>query len=152
MPGVFGAVLLSLSLWVPGQRLICGTGHWLTKGVSNPSPASLEDVIFCWLLLGPFPEFSVADGLRPSDPKDSSKACVDECLDLLQCRNRSFPCFSSMQQDRFTVVLQILIFMLVVRIGEAQMFFIWGKAALALPVLTFASASVPPCLSTTLPR
>ena len=41
--------------------------------------------IFCWLLLGPFLEFSVADGLKPSDPKASSKAGVDECLDLLQC-------------------------------------------------------------------
>ena len=29
------------------------------------------------MLLGPFPEFSVAYGLRPSDPKDSSKASVD---------------------------------------------------------------------------
>ena len=72
-----------------------------SRGVSNPSPASLEDFIFCWLLLGPFPEFSVADGLGPSDPKDSSKAGVDECLDLLQCRGGGSPCFSSIQQDRF---------------------------------------------------
>ena len=31
---------LSLSLWVPGQGLTCGTGHWLLEGVFNPSPAS----------------------------------------------------------------------------------------------------------------
>ena len=69
--------------------------------MSNPSPESLWEFIFCWLLLGPFPKFSVADGLRPSDPKDSSKAGVDECLDLLQCCSRDSPCFSSIQQDRF---------------------------------------------------
>ena len=57
-------VSLSLSLWVPGKGLMCGTGHWLSEGVSNPSPASLEDFTFCWLLLDPFPEFSVADGLN----------------------------------------------------------------------------------------
>ena len=80
---------------------MCDTCHWLLEGVSNPSPASVEDFIFCCLLLGPFPELSVADGLRPSDPKDSSEAGVDECLDLLQCRSHDSPCFSSVQQDRF---------------------------------------------------
>ena len=92
---------LSLSLWVLGQGLTSDAGHCLSEGVSKPSPVSLEDFIFCWLLLGPFPEFSVADGLRPSDPKDSSETGVDECLDLLQCRSRSSPCFSSIQKDRF---------------------------------------------------
>ena len=41
------------------------------------------------LLLGLFPEVSITDGLRPSDPKDSSKACVDDCLGLLQCRSHA---------------------------------------------------------------
>ena len=70
-PGVSWAASLSLSLWVPGQGLTCDTGHWLW-GVASPSPTSLEDFIFCWMLLGPFPEYSDGDGLRPSDPKDSS--------------------------------------------------------------------------------
>ena len=48
-----------------------------------------------------FQTSSVADGLRPSDLKDSSKAGVDECLGLLQCCSHGFPCFSSIQQDRF---------------------------------------------------
>ena len=64
----------SRSLWVPGQGFTCDTGHLLSEGVSNPSPASLDDFIFCWLLLGPLPKFSVADGPRTSDPKDSSEA------------------------------------------------------------------------------
>ena len=51
-PGVSWAAWLSLSLWVPGQGLTCGTGDWLSEGVSNPSPTSLEDFIFWWLLLG----------------------------------------------------------------------------------------------------
>ena len=76
---------------------MCDTGHWLSESVSNPSPASLEDFIFCRLLLGPFPEFFVADGLRPSNLEESSKAGVDECLDLLQCWSCGSPCFSSMQ-------------------------------------------------------
>ena len=122
----------------PGHGLICGTGHWLSEGVSNPSPVSLEDLIFCWLLLGPFSEFSFADGLRPSDPKDSSMAGVDECLDLLQCHSCDSPCISS-------GLKKILMLMLMVRLGETQMFFIWRKAALALLILTFTSASVPPC-------
>ena len=64
-------------------------------------PASLEDFVFCWLSFGPFPEFYVADGLRLSHSKDSSKVDVDECLDLLQCHNRGSPCLSSIRQDRF---------------------------------------------------
>ena len=48
-----------------------------------------------------FPECSVADGLRPSDPKNYSKAGVDECLDLLLCRSRGSTCFGYIQQDRF---------------------------------------------------
>ena len=99
-PGVSWAASLSLSQWVPGQGLMCDTGPWLSGGVSNPSPASLEDRIFCWLLLGPFPEFSAPYSLRPSDPKDFSKAGVDECLDL-QCRSRVSPCFGSIQRYRF---------------------------------------------------
>ena len=83
------------------QGLTCDTGHWLLEGVSNPFLASLEDFIFCWLLLVPFPEFSVADGLRPLDPKDFSKAGVDECLYLFQCHSHGSPCFSSKQQHRF---------------------------------------------------
>ena len=43
----------------------------------------------------------------------------------------------------FTMELKILILMFMVRSGEAQLFFIWKKAALALPVLTFTSALVP---------
>ena len=52
----------------------------------------------------------------------------------------------------FTVVLNILLSMLMVRLGEAQMFFVWRKAALALPVFIFTTASVSLCLSTMLPR
>ena len=58
--------------------MTCDTGQWISEGVSSPPLASLEDLILYWLLLGPFPEFSVADGVRPSDPKDSSMAGVDE--------------------------------------------------------------------------
>ena len=72
MPGVSWAASLSLSLWVPSQDLTCDTGHWLSEVVSTPSPASLEDFIFCWLLLGPFPEFSFADDLRPSDNNNNN--------------------------------------------------------------------------------
>ena len=69
--------------------------------MSNLSPASFKDLIFSWLLLGPFSEFSVADGVRPLDPKDSSKADVDECLNLLSCHSHGSPCFSSLQLNRF---------------------------------------------------
>ena len=62
-PSVSCAALLSLSQRVPGQGLTCGTGHWFSGGVSSPSPASLENLIFWWLLLGTFPECFVDDGL-----------------------------------------------------------------------------------------
>ena len=45
---------------VTGFRTVC----------PNPPPASREDFSFCWLLLGPFPEFSVADGLWPSGAEE----------------------------------------------------------------------------------
>ena len=59
------------------------------------------DPIFYWLFLGPFPQFSVPDGLRLSYLKDSFKAGVDECPDLLQCHSCGAPYFSSIQQERF---------------------------------------------------
>ena len=43
-----------------------------------------------------------------------------------------------------TLLFKILILKLMVWLSEAQMFFIWRKAALALPFLTFTSASVFP--------
>ena len=56
-PGVSRAASLSLFLWVPGQGFTCDTDHLLSGGEggggdggSNPSPAPLEDFIFCWLL------------------------------------------------------------------------------------------------------
>ena len=80
--------------------MVC-TDHWFSEDVPNSSPMSLVDLIFCWLLLGPFPEFSVADGLRSLEPNYSSKVGVDECRDILQCRSRGSPCFSSIQQFKF---------------------------------------------------
>ena len=71
------------------------------EGCISLSPASLGDFIFCCLLLGPFPQSSVAGGLRRWDPKDSSKAGVDGCLELLHCHSRGSTCFSSIQQHRF---------------------------------------------------
>ena len=77
-----------------------GTGHWQLEGMSNPPPKSLKDLIFCWLLLGLFPEFSVADGYWSLDPKDSSWAAVHECPDL-ECCSPGSRYFSFIQQDRF---------------------------------------------------
>ena len=134
--------------------MTCDTGHWLS-GESNPYPASLEDFIFFWLSLSPFPEFSVVDGRRPSDPKDSAKAGVDEYLDLLQCRALVLHVSVPHSRTDFAVVLKILILMLMVRLGEAQNVLHLEEGcsrALALIMLTFPLASVPPCLSTMLPR
>ena len=69
---------------VQGQGLTCGVGHWLPGCVSSPSLAPLEGLIFCWLLLRPFPEFR----FRSSDPKGPPKAGVDECLNVFCCCNR----------------------------------------------------------------
>ena len=59
---------------------MCSEGHCLLEGMSSTSPVVLEDLIFCWLLLGPLPEFPVADHFRSMDLKDSSRAGVDESL------------------------------------------------------------------------
>ena len=52
----------------------------------------------------------------------------------------------------FTVV--ILMLTLMVRLSETQVFFIWRKAALALPIFTlkFYISISPPCLSTMIPK
>ena len=55
---------------------------WLLYG---PFPVCLEDLMLCWLLLGPFPEFPLADGLRPVDTKDSSVA--GESMDVMENRH-----------------------------------------------------------------
>ena len=66
------------------------TGQWSSKGVSSSSPASLSGGIFCsvghWLFFGPLPEIPVVDRtVKPEDPKESSVAGVDECLNVLHC-------------------------------------------------------------------
>ena len=71
--------------------MTCGTVHWLSEGVSSPSKASSGDLIFCWLLLGPFPELPVDEGLKPSDPKDFLETGAGECLNVLQCCNCGSP-------------------------------------------------------------
>ena len=133
MPGVSWAVSLSLSLWT------CDTGHWLSEGVSNPSPAPLEDFIFCWLLLGPFPEFSVADGLRPSDRRILLRQVLMNVWNFFSVTAVVLHVSAPSSRTGFTVVLEIPILMLMVRLGEDHMFFIWRRAALALPFLTFTS-------------
>ena len=76
---------------VVGFQLVCPTYlQWDFFGGRRE-----RDVLFCW-----FPEFPVADGLRPADLKDSTKAGVDEYLDLLRCGNGRCPCFSTIE-DRF---------------------------------------------------
>ena len=65
------------------------TGQWSSKGVSSPSPASLSGGIFCsvghWLF-GRLPEIPVVDRIvKPEDPKESSLAGVNECLNFLHC-------------------------------------------------------------------
>ena len=96
--------------------MTCSADQWFSEGVSNPFPASLEDFTLCWLLLDPFPEFSVADGLRPSNPKDSAKAgnvwifFSVAALVLHVSAPHSRACF--------TLVFKILILMFMVRIGK----------------------------------
>ena len=234
---------LSLSLWAPGQGLACDAGHWLWEDVSNPSPASLKDLIVCWLLLGPLPqfsvglqssllvcrvlcwfaefsvglqssllvcrvlcwfaefsvglqsslsvckvlcrfakfsvglqssllvcrvlcwfaefsvglqssllvcrvlcwfaEFSVADGLRPSDLKILLRQVLMTVWIFFSVAAIVLHVSAPYSRADFSVVLMILILMLMVRLGEAQMFFIERKVALALPILTFALGSAP---------
>lgn len=57
-------------------------GSRLPEGGTNPSPASLKDVIFNRLLSRSLPQFLVADGVRPANLKNSSEAGVDACLDF----------------------------------------------------------------------
>ena len=52
----------------------------------------------------------------------------------------------------FTLELQIRTLVVMAISLEDQMFFRVMKAALALPTLAVTSLSVPPCLSTVLPR
>ena len=85
-PGVCGAAWLSLSWWVPGQGFTHGTGHWLLEGVSNPFPAPLGDLIFCLLLLGLFPEFSVdeSEDLCKSSMESQSLVSIGELMSCQQ--------------------------------------------------------------------
>ena len=91
-PGVSWAASLSLS---------CDTGHWLSgRGGGGGYVQSIFGVLVgsylhC-LLLDPFPQFSVVDGVGPSGPMDSFKEDTDECMDL-QCCSRGFSYFSSIQ-------------------------------------------------------
>ena len=53
----------------------------MQEGVTNPSPASLKDVVFCRLLSRSLPQFLVADGVRPVNLENPFEKGVDECLE-----------------------------------------------------------------------
>ena len=100
-------------------------GHWLSESASNLCPASLEEFIFCWLLLVPFSEFSGVDNLKPENQTNPCKAGADECPDFFLAVTVFFFPHPSAPQSRagFTVVLMILVLMLMVRLDDAQVFF-----------------------------
>ena len=136
-------------MWIPGQGLTCSTGHWLSEGMPSPSRASLEDLIFCWWLLGPFPEYPVADGLRPAYLKESFTAGVMNLgIFFGVAVNAVLRVSVPSNRTRFTVTLKILSLLLMVMLDGVHIFF---KAA--LPCFTSTpSPSSCLCLSTTLPR
>ena len=76
--------------WVQGQCFTCGSDHWLWDNVSSPPPASLEALIFCWLLLVHFQSSLLFVGSGQWIGRIFSDAGVDECLDLLHCCKLGF--------------------------------------------------------------
>ena len=80
--GVSWPLSLPFLLGVPDEGLPCDVGC-LVEGATDPSPASLKDVIFCRLLPRSLPQFLVTDGVRPANLKNPSEA-GDQCLDSLQ--------------------------------------------------------------------
>lgn len=67
---------LSPDLWSVG--LACDTVCRPAEGVSNPPPASFEDVIFHRLRFRSLPQFFIADLVWPVDLEDPSEAAFDD--------------------------------------------------------------------------
>lgn len=63
--------------------LVVLTGFRLTEVVSDPSPASLKDVVFNRLLSHSLPQFLVVDGVWPANLENPSEEGFDACLDFL---------------------------------------------------------------------
>ena len=72
----------------------------MQEGVTNPSPASLKDVVFCRLLSRSLPQFLVADGVRPVNLENPFEKGVDECLEFLHVRGSGSPGLGSIESDR----------------------------------------------------
>ena len=134
------------------ESLACVAGCWLPEGVPDSAPLPASDLLVYWLLSRLLPQLFVADLLWPSDVKDALKTHVDEvwmfCMVAFVILHVSEP-YNNMDltlewKRRSLAVMLIFI--------DAQMFLSMIKAARALPILDETSWSVPPCLSTTLPK
>ena len=74
--------------------LACG----LSQSGSYPAPSTFT-FFLCTQLFCPLSEFTVADGVWPSDAKDLAQAAVDEDLHFLGGGNCSSLCLCSAQKD-----------------------------------------------------
>ena len=114
-------------MWYRSLTFGDGGGDGRGGGGANPYPASLEDFIFCLLLLGPFSEFV-------SDP---CKASVDELLDVLQFCRLGSPCFSSIQQHRIYCGVEEPDFVGGGQVRPGSTVLHWKEVTLALPSFTY---------------
>ena len=72
--------LLPFPLRVQGEGLPCDAGCRLAEVVTDPSLASLKDVVFCRLLSRSLLWFLIGDGVRPTNLEIPSEAGVDESV------------------------------------------------------------------------
>ena len=83
-----------------GIRLAHNAIDWLAESVTNPSPASLSDLLFhrhlTCALLQPF----IADNFWPPDTEDSSSAAVDKGRYPLCCGHSGPPYYLLRKEEQ----------------------------------------------------
>ncbi|KAH3691876.1 hypothetical protein DPMN_191054 [Dreissena polymorpha] len=97
VPGVSRPPSLPFSLGVPCERLPRRSECTLAKGVAYPSPTSLKDVFFNWLLLCSSLLFFIGDIVLPADLEDLTEAGVDEDLYVLYGGDSGSPSLCSIE-------------------------------------------------------
>lgn len=131
---------------------MCNDVWWFPQDVSYPAQLRTSYLYFYWFLPCFPPRVFIRDSFRPSDVEDAPETGVIESMDPLQGCFRSPPGFRSRQTDGINVGVKDPQLGGIADAFRCPYVLSKENAVLTLPNLDLMSESVPPSLSTTLPR
>ena len=143
---------LSLALRVPRQGLSRSVSIGLSQSVAKPSPFSLKNFYLDSNLVCSIPAVLVADFVHPQHSQNFPQTLIYKVWILFSVVLFIHHVSAPYRNTDLTFVLNRRSFVVLPIILDFHTFLKMWNAALALLILVFTSASVPPRVSTILPR